>query len=172
MCIIIDTNVLVSVFENKSDNHHDFLPVHDWISKGKGKVVYGGTKYIDEIGAKYRAFFIELRRAKKAIYIDNEKVDEQEKIASSKIQHKDFDDQHLVGLLVESKCKLICSLDERAYQFFTSSKFFSPSSQKPKIYSNKANRKILKDNNIAEVCKPCSASTNAQKKIFDKLNSN
>ncbi|WP_433777921.1 PIN domain-containing protein [Flavobacterium anhuiense] len=171
MCIIIDTNVLVSVFDNRSANHQEFLPVFDWIREGKGKIVYGGTKYFGEMG-KYIAIFSELRKAKKAIYIDNDKVDAQEKIASSKLQHKDFDDQHLVGLLIESKCKLICSLDERAYQFFTSSKFFSPSSQKPKIYSNKTNRKILKDNNIAEVCKPCLASTKAQKKIFDKLNSN
>lgn len=168
MCIIIDTNVLVSVFNNKSTNHQEFLPVLDWISQGKGKIVYGGTKYSKEMG-KYIGVFNELRKAKKAIYIDNEKVNIQEKIASSKIQHNDFDDQHLVGLLIESKCKLICSLDERAYAYFRLPLFFSSSSQRPKIYSGKKNKKLLNDNNIAQICKPCSASTNAQKMIINKL---
>ena len=170
MCIIIDTNALVSVFDRNSLNHHEFIPVYDWISKGKGQIVYGGTKYINEMG-KFLAMFNELKRANKAIYINNEKVDQKEKMVSAKIQHKDFDDQHLVGLLLESKCKLICSLDERAYPYFTSTSFFSPSSQKPKIYSSKKNKKILNDQNIAQICKPCSASTNLQKAIFDKLNS-
>lgn len=38
MCIIIDTNVLANVFDNKSANHSDFKPVKDWIIDGKVKL--------------------------------------------------------------------------------------------------------------------------------------
>jgi hypothetical protein len=168
MCIIIDTNTLPSVFDKKSLNHHEFEPVYEWIWNGKGKVVYGGTKYVEEIG-KYMPIFNELRRAKKAVYINNLEVDKQEISASSKIQHKDFDDQHLVGLLLESKCKLICSLDQRAYPYFRSSIFFNPSSKKPKIYNNKKNKKMLNDNNMAQICMPCAVTTNMQKTILSNI---
>lgn len=168
MCIIIDTNTLPSVFDKRSLNHHEFEPVYNWIWEGKGQIVFGGTKYIKEIG-KFMAIFSELKKANKAIYINNDKVDKKEKIVSDLIQHKDFDDQHLVGLLLESKCKLICSLDERAYPYFTSSVFFSPASKKPKIYNSKKIKKILNDHNIAQICKPCAATTNLQKTILDNI---
>ncbi len=49
MCIIIDVNALNEVFNTDSVNHLEFKPVRDWIIEGKGKVLYGGTKYRDEL---------------------------------------------------------------------------------------------------------------------------
>src|ERR1017187_6880909 len=108
MCIIIDTNTLASVFKQNSANHAQFKPVFDWIVEGKGKVVLGGSKYASELG-KYRRFFSLLEKVGKAVSISNESVDKEQVIVSEMIVHHDFDDQHLVGLLRVSKCKLICS---------------------------------------------------------------
>ena len=49
MCVIVDTNCLASVFERKSEKHPQFAPVLEWIIFGKGKLIYGGSKYIGEL---------------------------------------------------------------------------------------------------------------------------
>lgn len=169
MCIIIDTNTLASVFKKNSANHEEFKPVLDWIIDGKGIVIFGGTKYLEEIKKNYLNIFIELKKAKKAILIDNSIVDDETLKASNKIVHNDFDDQHLVGLLISSKCKLICSLDARAFPYFRHSTFFSPAKNKPRIYSSSTNSNLLCDRHIAELCKPCSNTTNAQKKLITQI---
>lgn len=169
MCIIIDTNTLALVFDKTTKGHDEFKPVLDWIFKGKGKVVYGGTKYKLEL-KKYLALFKELNTANSAVNIDDLKVDEAEFVASSMINNKDFDDQHLVGLLTVSKCKLICSNDKRGYPFFRHNLFFNPASNKPKIYSGRRNSGLLIDRHIAVVCHPCSTPNAIQKQILSKFN--
>lgn len=169
MCIIIDTNTLVNVFDSTSSEHNEFIPVFEWIYKGKGKVVYGGTEYFKELKKlpKMLTLFTELNKLRKGIYVSNLEVDKKAQIAADMIQHRDFDDQHLIGLLQESKCMLICSLDKRAYPYFTHNSFFS--SKKPKIYRSKSNSDLLVEKNIAEICKPCLKTTKKQKEIITKL---
>ena len=74
MCIIIDTNALASVFDVDSSNHENFKPVYDWIFNNKGKVVYGGTKYKEELKNSYRylKLFGQLSRIRKTIEIDDD----------------------------------------------------------------------------------------------------
>ncbi|MBN8671462.1 MAG: hypothetical protein J0L80_12295 [Chitinophagales bacterium] len=169
MCIIIDTNTLASVLEPESVNHSEFKPVYDWIKNGKGVIVYGGTKYKKELG-KYLPIFVELRKATKAIGVDDSKVDQKADEVSTMIQHANFDDQHLIGLLIQSQCKLICSLDSRAYPYFRHSLFFKPAANKPKIYRGSSNKDLLTDRNIAEICKPCLPTTVAQKNKLSIFN--
>lgn len=168
MCIIIDTNVLARVFDVFNVDHYEFSPVYNWIIKGKGKVVFGGTKYTKEIG-KYLNLFVELKKIRKAIYVDSVLVDQKEEEIKKSIEKKDFDDQHLVSLLMVSKCQLICSLDRRAYPFFRHSNYFSPAKTKPRIYSGAKNKKLLTNKYIAEICKPSTTTTNQQKERIAKL---
>lgn len=163
MCIVVDSNVLGAVFNKMSVNHYEFAPVLDWVVNGRGMVVYGGTKYLNEAGKKYLDLFAELGRRGKAKNIDRTEVDGKEAWVTAKIQHADFDDQHLIGLLIVSGCKLICSLDTRAYPFFTHSTFFSPADRRPKIYSSRRNADLLVDINIAEICRPAKKMTVAEK---------
>jgi len=153
MCIIIDTNTLASVFDENSMFHSEFKPVYDWVKTGNGKVVYGGTKYLEELKTKYLAVFLELRRNNRAIYVNDDQVDAEEAIVSAMIQHANFDDQHLVGLLRISGCKLICSLDGRAFPYFKHPDFFHPASNRPKIYSRLRHQDLLTNRNIAPICK-------------------
>lgn len=165
MCIIIDTNTLGPVFNVENAHHLNFKPVYNWIFLGPGKVVYGGTKYLEEI-AKYRKLFKILKDIGKAVSIDTAKVDHHTTITSKAIIDKDFDDQHLVGLLLASKCRLICSDDKRAYPFFTHSLFFT-ARKKPKIYRNLSGAGILQIRYFADVCLPCKTSTNYQKSVME-----
>lgn len=52
MPIIIDINCLGSVFDSRSKKHGDFKPVFDWITNGKGKLVYGGSTFKRELSSK------------------------------------------------------------------------------------------------------------------------
>lgn len=165
MCIVIDTNTLGNVFDEENEYHNDFKPVKDWIINGKGKIVYGGTRYLEELG-KYRKIFALYNAARKAHYINNAEVDEDENFVSEQIQHPNFDDQHLVALLRVSGCKLICSLDERAYEFFRHETFFNPARKRPKIYNQLSCQALLNDRNIARICKPCDNTTNAQRAMI------
>ncbi len=77
-------------------------------------------------------------------------------VVSSRVAHPNFDDQHLVALLIISGCKLICSLDERAYLFFKHKEFFEKASKRPKIFKGtKQNKNLLNDKNITGICKLC-----------------
>lgn len=163
MCVVLDINVLQSVFEESAQLHHEFKPVFEWICKGKGKIVYGGTQYIGELPAKYFNLFAQFRTARKAILVDSQRVDQKAEEVSKMIVHRDFDDQHIVGLLQVSGCKIIVSLDERAYPFFRHSLFFSPASRKPKIYKGRRNAQLLSDNNVASICLPCRMTTREQR---------
>ncbi|WP_316832927.1 hypothetical protein [Pedobacter aquatilis] len=155
MCIVIDTNSLAAVFDSNSANHSAFKPLYDWIVNGKGMVVYGGTKYLAEI-QKYVGVFNELKKQNKAVKINDEAVDEMELTVSKQVVHVDFDDQHLIALLMVSKTRLICSLDQRAYKFFKHQQFFSRASDRPKIFrGTPKNKTLLADNNIADICKKC-----------------
>lgn len=167
MCIVIDTNVLASVFSKKSANHSEFEPIYNWIYEGRGSIVYGGTKYLAEL-QKYRRLFTELRIIGKAKFVSSELVDEMESEITSDIQGEDFDDQHIVALLVISKCRLICSLDERAYPYFKHRKYFTKRTQ-PKIYRRKSNANLLCDANIADFCKPCVVHNKELRQTYPKI---
>jgi len=169
MCIVIDTNVLANVFKESSANHAQFKPVRDWIIDGKGKIVFGGTKYMNEIQDKYRKIFLELKKAGKAVHVKTASVDSEQQTVTRLITHPDFDDPHLVGLLRVSGCKLICSLDSRAFPFFRHSVFFSSAANRPKIYSTLSNARLLCDRNIADLCKPCNQTTKQQKVIMGEI---
>lgn len=168
MCLVIDTNTLSSVFDKTAVNHSEFKPVYDWVINGKGKVVFGGSKYKKELRENYIKLFVLLRSQNKAVSIDDHVVDELTKVIEKKIVHKDFDDQHIVSLLIASKCRLICSSDKRAYPYFRHSLFFSPAKNKPRIYSSKATAHLLCDRFIADVCDPCVKVNNSTKEIIDQ----
>lgn len=164
MCIVIDINTLAPVFQKDKE----FKPVFDWIYDGKGKVVYGGSKYLDELPYKYRSIFKSLKDINKAHYIDDNEVDKKMAVVTKTIVNKQFNDQHIVALLIVSQCKLICSNDEESYPFLQHSSFFTKKT-KPKIYKGLRSKKILSDINIANCCKPCSKTTKEQQKQIAQL---
>lgn len=156
MCIVIDTNAIASVFNRDSCHHTEYIPVLEWILKGNGKVVFGGTKYKSEIPPKYFSILNELKRAAKAVEVNTQQVDENQQIVEAIISHRDFDDAHLVAIIIVSRCKLICSEDARADIFIKDRRLYPKRFPKPKIYRNLKHVKLLCDQNIVDICKSCS----------------
>jgi predicted nucleic acid-binding protein len=166
MCIVIDACCFSPVFSKKDDEHKEFRPVLDWIIKGKGKMVYGGSKYKKELkkAPKYLRVIMELKKAGKIAPINDSKkfdwiVDKNQKELENKVQHKDFDDAHIVAIIISSKCRLICTNDKRAIPFFKESSFYPKGVKKPKLYTGSKNSDLLNDKLIAEVCMPAKKGT-------------
>ena len=169
MCVIIDINVLGSVFRRESENHDDFEPIYRWISEGFGRIVYGGTKYKRELSKsrKYSRIFKHFNNARRVIKIPDEDVETIEKKISKELEEiikpkiskhifdERFNDPHIVSIAVVSKCKIVCTDDGGLSDFLKMSQFYPEGIALPKIYRNKSNRNLLNNNNIAEICKPC-----------------
>ena len=157
MCIVIDTNTFAAVFDRESQNHNDFRPVLDWIVYGNGKIVYGGTKYKEELrrARKFLGIISQLSKVSKVKEIPEAAVDARQREVESMVVHPDFDDPHLVAIIGVSGCRLICTGDFRAYRFLKSKSFYPKHVERPKIYRNAANQDLLCDDNIAEICRPC-----------------
>ena len=156
MCIVIDTNSLASVFDQKSEHHAEFRPVLEWIVLGNGKIVYGGTTYKRELAkaTKYFRLLVELKKVSKIVEIDSVRVGEIEQRLAQTLSHSDFDDPHIVAIIIASGCRLICSADARAFRYFRLAEFYPKHVQRPHIYSRKLNRGLLQDKNIADCCRP------------------
>lgn len=151
MCIIIDACVLPLVFKNEDPN---FIPVYNWIFKGKGKMVFGGSKYSEELDrlSRYLNIIQELSRINKVVVVDKEAIDLCVK-RLKKIEPKpDFDDPHIVAIVEESGCRVVCTTDGRSDKYLKDKRFYKKS-KKPSIYRTKYHSNLLVCKNIVSVCK-------------------
>ncbi|MGF7141561.1 hypothetical protein [Roseimarinus sediminis] len=156
MAIIIDTNCLAHVFSRKSQEHDNFKPVLDWILNGKGIIIYGGSKYQNELikTPKYIPILRFLKEVNKAYVGNKENIDKLQKEIEDKRTDADFDDPHLPAIVIDTKCRLICSKDFRAIPFVTDKKYYPNGFHTPIFYTGLRNREILNDNNIDNRLKP------------------
>ncbi len=157
MCIVIDTNAMASVFVTSSKEHNQFKPVHDWILHKNGTIVYGGTTYFNELvkTKKFVPIFRRLKDKGKVIELhDCEKVDAIEECLKAKVNDKKFNDPHIVAIIIVSKCKIVCTKDGRSFKFVLDKTLYPKGISPPKIYKQESNKNILKNDNIAEICKP------------------
>lgn len=150
MSIILDTNCFSHVFRPNDKRHTEFRPVLEWIIRGTGFLVYGGTKYLDELkkAGSYVCLFRLLKEIGKVIEVDCSKVNEYQNKVMEIESDPDFDDPHLPAIVAVSHCKLICSADERSIKFVTRRDFYPKRFSVPKYYTGIANKPLLKETNI------------------------
>lgn len=155
MCLIVDTNSFSPIFNPTDADHPDFKPILDWITSGKGKIIYGGSKYKQELAQarKYLKLFTEFKKINKIVEVSDEAVDTEQRELEGRVDHRDFDDPHLVAIAIVSRCKLICSKDERAHPFIKDKMLYPDKLKPPKIYSNQTHMHLLNDKNIVRICK-------------------
>jgi hypothetical protein len=149
MCIVIDANSLSCVFNEENSRHAEFRPLLDWIVSGNGKIVYGGTTYEDELenASSFLKLFTELSRLNKVIVVDKRSVDKKEAELRPYATNRDFDDPHIVAIIIISGIHLVCTGDKRAIPFITN-RIFYVKRKCPKVYSSSKCRKLLCDRNI------------------------
>lgn len=143
--ILIDTCTLHCVFGTDSDDHSQFKPVLDFLYNKNGKFVYGGTKYNDELkkAKKYLKFITQLEKAAKVIRCSDNDVDEMMDWVSAQEDDPDFDDSHLIAIVIVSKTPIVCTRDKRAMPFIKKSSLYPKRFKRPKIYASLRNKKLL-----------------------------
>jgi predicted nucleic acid-binding protein len=172
MPIIVDTNCLANVFCRSSHKHRQFEPVLEWIVAGKGKLVYGGTKYKKELAkaGKYLKIFRQLKDAGKAVVGNDNVIDSIEKDIENKRATYKFNDSHLLAISVNTKCRLICSEDSASIQYVTSKNYLPKGAQKPVYYTSNKNVNLLSDKYIHKDLKPlCRINQKLATIIYNQL---
>jgi predicted nucleic acid-binding protein len=174
MAIIIDTNCFANVFNRKSANHKEYKPVLDWIIKGKGVIVYGGSKYKNELKKAYKYLHIlQLLRDIKKVHIGNsENIDRLQKEIEANRIDDDFDDPHLPAIVIDTKCRLICSEDKRSIPFVRDRALYPNGFQVPVYYTGLRNKNILCDNYIHNDLKPLCKLRKEQINLVNRLMTN
>lgn len=167
MCIVVDTNTFSEVFNKSNSNHKEFELVLDWILKRNAVLVYGGSKYMQELklASKYRKIFILLNKVNKTRKITDDLVDDEEERIDSISNKKDFNDKHLAAIVIVSKCRLICSKDSSSFKYLKDSSIYRGKAKKPLFYTRKENADLLCDKNIVTFCMPGERLNKTQKEF-------
>jgi len=146
MAIVIDLNVFPCVFDVQSERHADFAPVKAWIERREGFLIYGGSKFKDELLQSYRRarFVRTLRDAGCAVEISTLAVDTLEAEVRAKVKGTKCNDPHIIALLAAAKCALLCSWDKESFPFIKDKSLYPKGSPKVRIYTTLRNAALLK----------------------------
>ena len=153
MCIVIDMNVFSSIFSPQHLEPAEYIDVYNWITKGKGFIVFGGTHYLKELKAikSYLSLVTELSRKGRTRILADNLVDKEEDYLNSLLKGSSCDDCHLIAIIRVSRCRLICSNDKRADKYLKDRKYYLKGQKIPHIYRKKSHKHLLCDNNICDI---------------------
>jgi len=165
MCLVIDANTIGKVFDSRNADHSRFKPVARWVTHGHGSVIYGGAKYLAELGkGKYLGLYVELLKNGRAVRIDRKSVDDRAVLLKAKIKDKKFNDEHIVALVGLSKCRLVCTDDIESLPYLKRKELYPQGVRVPYIYRNPADSKHCCTQMIVEICKQRSATSRRDRK--------
>jgi predicted nucleic acid-binding protein len=154
MCLVIDTNVFGSVFNEAAKEHKRFAPVINWLTNGKGRLIYGGDKYNSELkGSSYTRIFAELSRGGKLIRMPTGQVNTYAAQLKVMVRDRDFDDEHIVALVAISRCCVVCTDDKRSFSYLKRRDLYPAGMKPPKIYGSARNADLCCDKHIVDVCR-------------------
>lgn len=133
---MIDENVISLVFDKKNSQHERFKPVYKWVVQGDGSVIWGGTKYLEELrkSARYLGVFLELQKQRRAVRMPTAAVDARATAVKALVADDDFDDEHIVALVGISRCRLVATDDTRSLPFVRRRDLYPDGVEAPCVY--------------------------------------
>jgi hypothetical protein len=158
MCLVIDTCCLSRVFKRDDKKHSLFEPVTHWICEGRGRMIYGGSKYNTELRRVTEVFGLvtELAKQRRTVQLPNATVDPIAAALRQKIPEERFNDEHLAALVIASRCCVVCTDDNIAISFLKRPDLYSEYDGvgRPSIYrGHKTHKKLCCDKNIVPICR-------------------
>ena len=113
MCTVIDADTFSYFCNPDSAMYSDFQPVRDWIENSNRKIVYGGMDYRNHLSnhKKFLGYLMEQSRKGKIERLNNYEVDRVTDAIKANYTRADFNDHHIVAIVLLSRCKLVCSRD-------------------------------------------------------------
>ncbi|WP_405567189.1 hypothetical protein [Polaribacter sp. Asnod6-C07] len=168
MAVIIDANCIANVFSKSNEKHSEFEPIFEWIVRGKGIMIIGGSKYQSELKKlnKYNTIIRFLREVGKVYSGDKAKIDEHQLGIEELRDNEDFDDPHLPAIIIDTRCRIICSEDTRSIPYVTDSKYYPKGIKTPVYYTSSRNKNLLCDKYVDDSLKPL---YRINKRYADKL---
>jgi hypothetical protein len=141
------------VFSGDKTTNSRFYPVLKWIRDGKGKIILGGTKYQKEMRAcGILGLLVEFERQGRVVHLADAVVDKVCKSLKVKVPDNDFDDEHIIAIAVLSKCRVICTDDQRAIKYKKMKNLYEKGTRPPKIYRNTRHSRLCCEENIVSSC--------------------
>ncbi len=139
MCMIVDANKLGSLLSDKPTA--DVVPIHDWLNKRSGKLVYstdGG--FADEAGGRSAKRLAGYARAGRATVIPTEAFAEDERqLRNNKGLRSD--DPHVLALARYSRARVLYTADADLIRDFKDKQFIAK--PRGKVYSGSQNARLL-----------------------------
>ena len=80
-------------------------------------------------------------------------VDKTAAALKERVNDENFDDEHLVALVSVSKCRVVCTDDQRAYPYLKRGDLYPPGVKRPKIYRTARNADLCCAANVVDVCR-------------------
>jgi ATP phosphoribosyltransferase regulatory subunit HisZ len=148
--MVIDTDVFSCVFNPENSRHQDYAPVFEWIDKGPGDAVYGGTTYRSQLGYSKVKVLEELGKRRRAKLVNDDVVDSEEEKVKALVP-RECDDTHLIAIFRASGCRLLCSGDKRADKFIKDRKLYYKHQHPPSIYRNRSHAHLLNPKNLVRL---------------------
>lgn len=156
MCLVIDACMLARVFDATNKEHTPFSPILKWLLSD-GKMIFGGTKYNNELQEchKFVKVVNELVKGGRAIQLSGSKVDSVASQLKARFTNPNFNDEHLVALVVVSRCGVVCTDDDGAITYLGRVDIFaSYKLKRPKIYrGHRTHKELCCAENILGVCR-------------------
>ncbi len=169
MCTVIDANTFSYFCNPDSARYSDFQPVRDWIENSSCKIVYGGTDYENHLKnhQRFLGHLTEQGRKGKIEHLNDDEVDCVTDAIKGNYTRADFDDHHIVAIVLISRCKLVCSRDSGLINLidacYSSSGRYTIKHQlrirnfkKPSIYSGRGSATTIRRRTFCDNCGPCS----------------
>jgi len=151
MCLVIDVCCIPKVFDHENRHHPNYTPVFKWVSNGSGCMIYGGTKYGTELREipRYLGIIAELHRKGRAVVLPQAQVDAIADALKAEITDAAFNDEHLIAIVIVSRCRVVCTEDRVAISYLKRRQFYSSYGiKKPKIYQSSRNKNLCCDKNV------------------------
>lgn len=155
MCIIIDTVCFSKVFDPANAEHDRFQPVFSWVMDGDGSMIYGGTTYRIEISERIKRFgrlLVDLERKRRLIRLDDTRVDETEAKLKVLEPCKEFNDAHIVAMVIVSKCCVVCTDDAESLPYLADRRLYPRGTKPPHVYHLKDHAKLCCGRFMAKIC--------------------
>ena len=114
MCAILDANLWSEFFDKKET----MQPVHTWLKKKNGKLVYSDHQLFQrELTRKQKLFLKKYSKLSKAEFVPKKEV---EKIIGKLRKNKTIksNDIHILGLAKANKVKVLCTRDKKLEKDF------------------------------------------------------
>jgi hypothetical protein len=157
MCLVIDSDCLSRVFIGRNSEHKPFEPVWKWINSS-GCMIYGGTKYNEQLRllTEVLGLVVELAKQKKVVQLPTTLVDGIARELKERFPESQFDDEHIVALVIASRCRVVCTYDKGAMKYLRRKEIYGPYQgvNRPSIYSgSRGHDKLCCDKHIVAICR-------------------